>query len=90
MNYCIQSLALWHFHCYLRNVGRYTWSRAILHLNWFTKSYWQYLLEKKSPDYSWWEVIICRMRAHPAGVFWYNANGFEPDMTCRGCGDDLG
>jgi hypothetical protein len=24
------------------------------------------------------------------GVVWYNIAGFEPDMTCKNCGDDLG
>ena len=32
----------------------------------------------------------CRLRNHPAGVNWYNPGGFEPDMYCRGCGEDLG
>lgn len=32
----------------------------------------------------------CRWRGHPAGVVWMNVGGFEPDMTCRGCGEDLG
>jgi len=53
-------------------------------------SFLKYLFEKKSPYYSWFEVILCRFRKHPAGVVWYNVNGLEPDMTCKGCGDDLG
>jgi len=32
----------------------------------------------------------CRWRGHPAGVFWYNPSGMEPDMRCKGCGEDLG
>jgi len=33
---------------------------------------------------------VCRAKGHPAGVFFYNVGGCEPDMTCRGCGEDLG
>ena len=33
---------------------------------------------------------LCRARNHPAGVYWYNVGGLEPDMQCRGCGEDLG
>lgn len=32
----------------------------------------------------------CRWRGHPAGVHFYNCGGAEPDMTCKGCGEDLG
>lgn len=32
---------------------------------------------------------LCRARNHPAGVVWYSS-GYEPDMTCRECGEDLG
>ena len=31
----------------------------------------------------------CRAKGHPAGVVWYS-NGLEPDMHCKGCGEDLG
>ena len=36
-------------------------------------------------------IARCRCRAtnHPAGVHFYNAGGYEPDMTCKGCGEDL-
>jgi len=50
----------------------------------------KYLLSKKSEYHNWFEVIWCRLRNHPKGVYWYNPNGLEPDMTCKGCGDDLG
>lgn len=33
---------------------------------------------------------LCRGRGHPAGVFFYNVGGTEPDMHCMGCGEDLG
>ena len=32
----------------------------------------------------------CRATGHPCGVVFYNAGGTEPDMTCVGCGEDLG
>jgi hypothetical protein len=31
----------------------------------------------------------CRAQGHPCGVAWYS-QGLEPDMTCKGCGEDLG
>lgn len=57
-------------------------------LYWLTKAYWQYLLAKKSPDYSWIEVLLCRVKGH-TDVWWFNPEGLEPDMHCRGCGDNL-
>lgn len=59
-------------------------------MKWFTFAWWKYLFEKKNPDYHWYEVLWCRLRGHPTGVVWFNVGGLEPDMTCRGCGDDLG
>lgn len=50
----------------------------------------KYLFSKKNPDYNWFRVILCRFKGHPAGVWFYNPTGLEPDMTCKGCGDDLG
>lgn len=60
------------------------------HFYWFTLEWWRYLLSKKSSDYSWWTVIKCRITAHKCGVVFYRSYGFEPDMTCKVCGDDLG
>ncbi len=57
---------------------------------WFHLSWWKYLFEKKDPYESWFTVLWCRMRGHPYGVVWYNPGGMEPDMSCNGCGDDLG
>lgn len=59
-------------------------------MNIFNLNFWKYLLKKKSKDYSWFEVIKCRYQGHERGVVWYNTHGYEPDMTCKGCGDDLG
>jgi hypothetical protein len=52
-------------------------------------NYLKYLFEKKNPDYSWFRVLKCRIQGHKKGVIWYNVSGIEPDMTCRGCGDNL-
>lgn len=43
-----------------------------------------FLFEETMP-----ERILCRARGH-AGVGWFNPNGYEPDMTCTRCGEDLG
>src|SRR3989304_4965642 len=36
------------------------------------------------------QTAWCRYRGHPAGVWWYNTGGLEPNMHCKNCGDDLG
>jgi hypothetical protein len=62
-------------------------------LKWFTLSWYKYLFHKegwyskKSPNL---KTVICRMRGHPDGVWWYNPTGLKPDMTCKNCGDNLG
>ena len=56
---------------------------------WLTLSWWKYLLEPKSEDVSWWTVFWCRAKGH-AGVSFYDVSGYEPDMHCKNCGDDLG
>ncbi|TFG98291.1 hypothetical protein E4H12_06510 [Candidatus Thorarchaeota archaeon] len=59
-------------------------------MKWFTKAWWEFLFAPKSKYYWWPEVLLCRARGHPDGVIWYTMNeAFEPDMTCKGCGDDL-
>lgn len=60
-------------------------------MRWFTKSWWQYLLEPKSnsSDSNRFTIILCRIEGHPCGVWYYNPTGLEPDMTCKNCGDDL-
>jgi hypothetical protein len=51
----------------------------------------KYLLSKPRPkETPWPRLIICRWRGHPAGVWYVNANGLEPDMHCKHCGEDLG
>jgi hypothetical protein len=58
---------------------------------WFSKDWWEYLLKPRADDeYSWFTVIKCRIQGHPHGVIWYNASGYEPNMSCKECGDDRG
>ena len=60
-------------------------------IKWFSIYWWKYLTEKRRDgDESWIAVIKCRLTNHPKGVVWFNYTGFEPDMHCRDCGDDLG
>lgn len=63
-------------------------------LKWFTYQWWEYLFDGKKCRYNdewFWRLrrALCRARGH-AGVVWFNPNGYEPDMTCKCCGDDLG
>jgi hypothetical protein len=64
---------------------QYSWRESLFHTSWFTKSWWDYLLEKPINL----RTFICRVRGH-AGVAWYNIYGYEPDMTCKFCDDDVG
>jgi hypothetical protein len=56
---------------------------------WFTKEWYKYVFASKSPDFNWFEVIKCRIQGHRPGVIWYHSTGLEPNMTCKGCGDNL-
>ena len=59
-------------------------------MKWFYKDWWAYLLARRADnDTPWRVVIMCRMRGHPAGVYWYNPGGYSPEMHCKGCGDNL-
>jgi len=55
-------------------------------LNWFTKSWWQYLLEKPCNP----KKFFCRANGHKCGVIYFNPGGYEPNMHCKNCDDDLG
>lgn len=61
-------------------------------IRWFDKWWWIYLFKKPSSysDAGWLRAIWCRLRNHPAGVWYYNPGGWEPNMRCKNCGDDLG
>ena len=39
---------------------------------------------------NWASRLNCRRLGHPSGVWYYNPYGDEPDMHCKGCGEDLG
>jgi hypothetical protein len=62
---------------------------------WVDPWWWQYLLDNhdyRHPNLIWpgWTKFRCRIKGHPGGVWFFNAGGTEPDMTCKNCGDDLG
>lgn len=62
---------------------------------WFNYYWYSYLFAKKSVTakswgISWITIILCRMKNHPGGVWWYTSSRLEPDMRCKNCGDDLG
>lgn len=50
----------------------------------------KYIFSRPATGTRLYEAIWCRLRNHPAGLVWYNPNGFEPDMHCKFCGDNLG
>jgi hypothetical protein len=53
---------------------------------WFTRPWWSYLLT----GCKGWGHFWCRVRGHPSGVWWHNPGGYEPDMRCKDCGENLG
>jgi hypothetical protein len=61
--------------------------------HWFTRMWWSYVLTDHHvrKDYAnYWQRCLCRARGHRGyGVVWHS-HGLEPDMTCLGCGEDLG
>lgn len=64
-------------------------------IRWFCPSWWRYIcgpMKSRYNDEWYWKLRMCwcRIRGHPRGVVWYNPTGFEPDMTCKDCGEDLG
>ena len=61
-------------------------------LIWLSKRWWDYILQPKDSrsDISKFKVIWCRIRGHRAGVWWENTSGYEPNMHCKNCEDNLG
>lgn len=60
-------------------------------MKWFSIWWYRYLF-RKADDIgyvNWWTRLKCRYHNHPAGVWWYNSHGLEPDWSCKGCGDEL-
>lgn len=39
--------------------------------------------------YNGFKVIVCRLKGHPNGPIYYTTSGFEPDMRCKDCYDEL-
>ena len=40
--------------------------------------------------FDWCTRAKCRFLWHPWSVVWYNPGGYEPNMRCSNCGEDLG
>lgn len=61
-------------------------------MHWFTRHWYVYLFGfKDQGNLTLGEKmtkIICRLKDHPAGPFYYSS-GYEPDMRCRNCFDEL-
>lgn len=61
-------------------------------LKWFTYWWYEYLfgngLFRDGFKYGI-ERLICRYRGHPCGVVFYNPSGWEPDYSCKNCGDEI-
>lgn len=58
----------------------------------FYREWWVYVLDDSRADSDYGNYVTrcwCRANGHPCGVVWYS-HGLEPDMTCNGCGEDLG
>jgi len=64
-------------------------------LVWITKDWWKYVVEhvelyNNDNELFFFQHMWCRATGHPCGVWWYNMGGYEPDMHCQYCNDDLG
>ena len=55
----------------------------------FVREYYSYLFGDLEDFDNKLQVIICRLRRHPMGPVWNDCSGFEPDMSCKNCGDEL-
>jgi len=66
--------------------------RLLLDLYWYKYLFGSFHPPYKKTKYKWpgFRVVWCRFREHPYGVVWYNTAGLDPDMRCKGCGEDLG
>lgn len=72
---------------------------------WVSLSWWRYVLDDsradkgygpfchwKSPLHrlgNWIARAACRACGHPAGGWYYNVDGLEPDYRCKGCGEEI-
>lgn len=61
---------------------------------WTSLDFWAYVLKRNKNNEpglrSYFISAICRFKGHSCGVVWFRIGGFEPDMTCKNCGEDLG
>ncbi len=56
----------------------------------FTRCFWSYVFEcGKGSHRLTVQRAICRFFGHDS-VVWFNVGGYEPDMHCETCGEDLG
>lgn len=70
---------------------------ALLFQTIMTPSVWDYVFTAPIADMiadfgflrAWFIVVLCRALNHPLGTVFYSS-GYEPDHTCKGCGDWLG
>jgi hypothetical protein len=62
-------------------------------INWFyiltDKECRAWLFSAPNGELGKWKTVWCRLRGHPNGAWFYNM-GYEPDMHCKDCNDDLG
>lgn len=55
----------------------------------FEAWWWRGLISLRNHGYGLWSSAACWVTRHP-GVWWYSLSGYEPDMHCVRCGEDLG
>jgi hypothetical protein len=69
------------------------WWWMQIHLpDWMFDGWYAYMFSPKSTYYceiSWPKVLLCRLKRHPCGSWYYNPGGDEPDGHCKNCGDEI-
>lgn len=77
-------------------VCNWLWENFLFYPPWRRVDEWRTYIftnfKSRYDDGPWWKlrIVLCRWRGHPYSVVYYNPNGYEPDMTCTNCGEDLG
>ena len=72
--------------------GSYAW---IPHLWRLSPSYIKNLLSPPADSFhrfyilDRWHSFKCRWKGHPCGSIYYNPGGYEPDIRCKNCYDEL-
>lgn len=54
---------------------------------WFREGHWRW---GRLTEETRIQRILCRLRGHPNGQVFYNPNGYEPDTSCKDCGEEIG